>query len=386
MIHVCIVSCQHSPDDVRVTHKEAMSFRQAGFRVTWVGPRRLRKGDDYGVDFRYYPLGIGRVGRLLHYRQARRVALSVDDVDVFFAVEPDSAVVASHLARRYRAAAIFDIHEIYHDEMLGRWAKGVFRKLLSECVRRSILKTCRRCDSVVAVSDATMAPYASVSTPHIIVRNCAPVSFADGGASDVCSPSREHFTVMHGKFAHERGTEAVLRAAAMAAQSVPNLRLVMFEGSSEQFQADSSPESLKLISQHGARNVVDLRPTVPMHEMTGILRTCDAGLIAYDRTWGIRSLPNRLFEYMAAGLPVIAPVYADEIRKIVERERCGLLVDCEQPADIAAAFVHLQKNPAEAIEMGRRGLEAFLSRHNWEVEVKPLVQRIRELAANRQAR
>lgn len=376
--HICIVSCQHLPDDVRVTHKIGMAFRQAGFRVTWVGPKRPRSGDDYGIEFLYYPLGKGRLGRLLHYRKARRLAGQVDGVDVFYAIEPDSASVAVKLARSRGAKAIFDIHEIFHDEMLGRWARGFVRKLLGFYVRRSMIRVCSRCDLVLAVSDVVMAPYAHVASPQLIVRNCAPVSFAEGDPAEVCAPGREDFVLMHGKSALARGTLAVVKAMGLAAKRTDRLKVVMFDVFGPDPQSSDRNAFNQVVQQAEADGIVGLRPRVPMAEMRGILRSCDVGIVAYDRTWGVCSLPNRLFEYMAVGLPVIAPTYSQEIRRIVETERCGLLVDCEKPEEIADAVVYLREHPDEAANMGRRGREAFLARHNWSREIRPLLDRIRQ--------
>jgi glycosyltransferase involved in cell wall biosynthesis len=140
------------------------------------------------------------------------------------------------------------------------------------------------------------------------------------------------------------------------------------------------PEARRLMARARERGVdgsLDLRPGVPMQQMPDVLRACDAGLIAYGRDLGVDSLPNRLFEYMAAGIPIIAPFYAAEIARVVEGEQCGLLADFENPASVADAIVMLRSNPEMCRAMGRRARSAFLARHNWEVEVAPLLEAIR---------
>ncbi|AGA32395.1 glycosyl transferase, group 1 [Thioalkalivibrio nitratireducens DSM 14787] len=376
--HVCIVCCEHVPDDKRVTHKEARSFREAGFRVTWVGPYRPRSGEDYGVDFQYYPRGRGRLGRLSHARRARLLAATVPDVDVYFAVEPDSAAAAVRLARRSGAKAVFDIHEVYHREMLSRWVPRPLLLPAGALVRQQILHTCARCDLVVGVSDEVLAPYASAAHETLVLRNCASAHFAAGEPAEVCPPFRKRFTLIHGLSTVAHGTPAVIRAMGLAAGQTPDLRLELFDAFDNPRAAEWTREDYHaLIEQTRTSAMMNLRARVPHSEMPSILRACDAGIIAYNRQWGIASLPNRLFEYMAAGLPVIVPDYAREIRPIVEHERCGLLVDCEDPEAIAEAILYLNRNPQEARAMGQRGREGFIARHNWQVEVEPLLERIR---------
>ena len=80
----------------------------------------------------------------------------------------------------------------------------------------------------------------------------------------------------------------------------------------------------------------------------------------------VNGRPNKLFEYMSAGLAVIAshfPLW----REIVEDARCGMCVDPLDAAAIAAAMRRLADGD-EAAEMGRRGREAVPSRFNWDSE------------------
>jgi glycosyltransferase involved in cell wall biosynthesis len=136
---------------------------------------------------------------------------------------------------------------------------------------------------------------------------------------------------------------------------------------------------MALVKQHDVADSIDLRPLMPHAEMASLLARCDAGLLAYDRDWGTFGLPNRLFEYMAAGLPIIAPTYAAAMRHVVDAERCGVIVDCEDPQALADALSALRGNPALARELGARAREAFLERHHWEFESEPLIAVMRNL-------
>jgi glycosyltransferase involved in cell wall biosynthesis len=102
-------------------------------------------------------------------------------------------------------------------------------------------------------------------------------------------------------------------------------------------------------------------------------------MIAYGRALGIDSLPNRLFEYLAAGLAILAPSYAVEIAAIVDDDRVGVLIDFEDPQAVVKAFIWLEENPQEVRAMGDRAREAFLAKYNWDVEADRLVDRMREL-------
>ena len=86
----------------------------------------------------------------------------------------------------------------------------------------------------------------------------------------------------------------------------------------------------------------------------------------------IDAQPNKIFEYMSAGLPVIAshfPLW----REIIEGNECGLCVDPLDPAAIAAAMDRLVENPDLARRMGENGRRAVHERYNWGVEEKKLL-------------
>jgi glycosyltransferase involved in cell wall biosynthesis len=181
---------------------------------------------------------------------------------------------------------------------------------------------------------------------------------------------------MHGKITLAHGTRVVIEALGLVARRVADVHAIMFDSSKTVSDGFGPEQLMKAAHDAGAAEAIELHPLVSLETVSAMLRRCDVGIVAYDRNWGVNSLPNKLFEYMGAGLAVIAPTYSREIRSIIERERCGLLVDCERPLEIAEALEYLHTHRKEATDMGRRGREAFLARHNWTVEARPLVDRI----------
>jgi len=109
------------------------------------------------------------------------------------------------------------------------------------------------------------------------------------------------------------------------------------------------------------------------------LSRASAGLVLLHPTpQYVISYPVKMFEYMAAGLPVIAsdfPLW----REIVEGAGCGLLVDPRDPRAIADAMQWILDNPDEAAAMGRRGRAAVEARYNWEAESEKLIALYRRL-------
>jgi len=82
--------------------------------------------------------------------------------------------------------------------------------------------------------------------------------------------------------------------------------------------------------------------------------------------------PNKMFEYMSAGIPVIAsnfPLWRD----VVIGNNCGLCVDPLDPIEIAHAIQWMLDHPEEATRMGENGRKAILEKYNWGMESSKLL-------------
>ena len=89
-----------------------------------------------------------------------------------------------------------------------------------------------------------------------------------------------------------------------------------------------------------------------------------------------------MFEYMSAGVPVIASNFPTW-RDIIDTGGCGLLVDPLQPQQIADAIDYLATHRDEAERMGRQGQTLVRERYNWSIEEKKLLEFYERLGARR---
>jgi glycosyltransferase involved in cell wall biosynthesis len=367
--HICILTSAHPIDDVRVNYKIAVSFLDRGCRVSWVGPDTSyftgEELPDKRINYVLTRKSASRLDRLRSHRRIRAAALSLSDVDWYYSPDPDAAEIAIDLARRSNARVMFDVHEIFHGALLDRWLYGRKMSVVRNYVRSRISKTCTDSDLVMGVSESVLRPYTQQQQSSVVVRNCAPRWFAEG-PRDICEYQCAPLRVMHGKGLPSNGTPALLEALA-ALSDETSVSVVLFPAL-RKGEAPYMPSLHSDIARLGVQRRLQLRESLPHREMPGLLRRCDVGLIAYGRGLGEDSLPNRLFEYMAAGLAVVAPSYATEIRRIIDTENIGLTVDVEEPQDLANALAWLAGHPAEARAMGNRSRAAFLARHNWDTE------------------
>jgi len=117
-------------------------------------------------------------------------------------------------------------------------------------------------------------------------------------------------------------------------------------------------ESLGFVDRNGVRDVMS-------RSMTGLV-------ILHPTINYIDSLPVKMFEYMSAGLPVIAsnfPLW----KEIVEGNKCGICVDPLNPREIAEAIQWMIEHPEEAKAIGENGRRAAEEKYNWEFEEAKLL-------------
>lgn len=379
--HVCIVTSAHPYDDVRVGSRIARALTDAGYRVTWVGPdTSLFETDGHrleGVVYRLFPSSRSRVGRLRAAKRAEVLAGQIRSVDWWYSPDPDAAQVIGRLARKQGGRTLFDVHESYHGGLLNRWFPGTPPDFVREALRRGIARVCDRMDLVVGVSQAVLAPYTAEDDTTLVVRNCAPAWFAAHRSPPVSSRTSRTW-VMHGKAAAGNGSPCVIEAVALLPDELAKrVSIQMLE------QIGAGDTAFGRQTRHRVESLrhapINLRPGVGHEEMSRLMAQCTIGLISYQRDLGTESLPNRLFEYMAAGLAILAPSYSPEIVAILESERIGIHVDFENPREIADALGWLVEHPAEVAAMGARARAAFLARYNWDHEAEKLIKMMRSM-------
>jgi glycosyltransferase involved in cell wall biosynthesis len=135
-----------------------------------------------------------------------------------------------------------------------------------------------------------------------------------------------------------------------------------------------------LVRQLGLRGVVTFSGFVAPEDLSEWLQDADAGVIAYDvNEFTNTTVSNKLFHYMAAGIPVVATDMAPT-RRIIEEVGCGRIIPrASTSSDIARILLELRDDVEARAEMGARGQRAIITKYNWESEFVGALRTIQEL-------
>jgi glycosyltransferase involved in cell wall biosynthesis len=112
---------------------------------------------------------------------------------------------------------------------------------------------------------------------------------------------------------------------------------------------------------------------VDRDSVVSILFRSMAGLVVLHPTRNyMQTEPTKMYEYMAAGIPVIASNFP-KWEKIIEENNCGICCDPMNPEEIAKMINWIIENKESAKKMGENGRRAVENSYTWELESEKLV-------------
>jgi len=145
---------------------------------------------------------------------------------------------------------------------------------------------------------------------------------------------------------------------------------------------DAIPEINRLVNQFHLSDKIKILPSMPYAELMQYTLSADLGL-SLDKDNNINykfSLPNKIFDYLRAGIPFLASDLI-EIRKIAEETQAGVLISEVNPENISTAINQLIQNPS-MYALLKQNARSNSERYNWENEVKPMLQAYNSLFAS----
>jgi len=356
----------HTPFDPRIFHKECRSLARAGFSVTVIG-RDWQEGERDSVKVKSIPGNPSRFGRMTQtvwrvYEEARR-----QDADVYHFHDPELIPVGLLLRARGKSV-IYDIHEDVPKDVLSkpylpRWSRTLVSWIVDVLERAA----CGRFSGLVVVTPSIAKRISPLNRHTVIVHNYPYVRELIRDGESVPWESRRHAVAYVGGLSLTRAIREMVYAMSYLPESLPaQLELAGPE--------DKEDNNLAQLSRHPGWSRVKHHGFIDQRSTFRILQNVRAGLVLFHPEPNhVESLPQKMFEYMGAGLPVIASDFPFW-RKILGESGCGIFVDPQDPKEISNAIEYVLTHPREAEEMGLRGKAAVLQNFNWDTEAEKLIR------------
>ncbi len=140
----------------------------------------------------------------------------------------------------------------------------------------------------------------------------------------------------------------------------------------------------RLSQEYGLRNVLFIPPQ-PVSVMPAFMSASDILLVHLDKApFRMGTVPGKLLTYMSTGRPVLAGLEG-ESADIVERNRCGVLIEPQNAEAMAGAILKLE-DPDTRRQMGEAGRRAAVAQYNRETLLDEVEDRLQQIVTGRRGR
>lgn len=353
------VSSAHPATDNRIRYRECATLADAGYEVSLVA---VEPDTPAGRD-EINELLIPRLPRLkrvlISGPRAIRTALN-SGADILHLHDPE-LIWAVPFLRISGKKVIYDAHEDLPVQVVSKpYVNRISRPILASFAH-FIVRIARLSNHVVVATETIAERFPENKTS--VVHNYPPLRIEEGTAPN--QSDRPGKVVYVGGITKERGAEVMV--SAVGAPDFP-------ENWSFDLAGTASESLLSDLKRMPGWERTTYLGQIPSAEARNLLLNAKVGLVLLQSTKAYReSLPTKMFEYFAAGVPVIAsdfPLW----RTIVEEHECGLLVNQESPEDIARALKQYSENP-DLLELhSTNARKLAVEQFNWQPEGETLVR------------
>jgi glycosyltransferase involved in cell wall biosynthesis len=367
-VRVVQLTSAHLVFDPRIFYKISKSLFRAGYEVIVVG-RHDRDETLEGIQIAAVPKVGGRLHRMTItlwqiYRRARAL-----DGDIYHFHDPELIPVALRL-RLAGKHVVYDAHEnvpstVLYKDYLPKRIRGAMAWITDHFERFASGKF----SGVIAATPPIADRFRHVNPRAVVVHNF-PVPEEMVCDHPIAWEHRAPVVAYVGSISRARGIFELLQA--MSRVQTVDCRLALAGWFSQ-------PGLKEEISKLAGASRVDYLGRLSREQVAELLGRVRVGIVVlHPEPNLINCKPTKLFEYMWAGIPVVAsnfPVW----REIVDNAKCGVLVNPLKPAEIAEAIAYLLTHPREAQEMGRCGRAAAERLFSWKSEERTLVDLYRTI-------
>ena len=367
-LRVAHVSSAHPYTDNRVHYRECNSLAEAGYEVALIAVQSPIHGARTPVHVTTIPKRSRLKRMIISSAQAVRLALR-SGAPIIHMHDPE-LIPYVPLLRLLRRRVIYDAHEDLPTQVLSKSYLSRPAAVVLSAFARMLVRVAATSDLIVCATETIAERFPSHKT--IVVHNYPPLREDEATAMNDDIATRRADIVYVGGIATHRGAGVMVDA--MSDPHMPDdWRLRLAGTMSESLRAD--------LAARPGWGRVDFEGQVPPETARDIILRSRVGLVLFADLAAHRdALPTKMFEYFAAGVPVVGsdfPLW----RSIVVDHDCGILVDPASPRAVADAIHSYAADPEMLSRHSRNARRLAVEELNWAKQSEILVEGYRRLHA-----
>jgi len=357
----------HPRYDVRIFLKECVSLVNAGYKVFLLVADG--RGDETKNGVRIEDIGCSYKSRFNRITTASRSffkkCLEVD-ADLYHIHDPELIPCGLKL-KRMGKKAVYDIHEDVPRQLLSKpYLIPPVLRALALIFQLYENHAAIHFDSLIAATSQIRNRFEKLHPLVVDVNNYPILNELSENESPAWSSKKRQVCYIGG-LSLIRGLNEMIEAARLITEGS-----ILLAGNFE------SNRLLERFNRCRSQNIKYIG-YVDRYRVAQIMKESMAGLALFHPVPNhLNAQPNKLFEYMSAGIPVIAssfPLWDS----LIQGANCGILVDPLEPSEIARAIEWIFSNPAKAESKGYNARRAVEQKYNWHSEEKKLIETYRHL-------
>ncbi|MCF6410132.1 glycosyltransferase family 4 protein [Pseudalkalibacillus salsuginis] len=365
---ICHLTSVHSGLDTRIVIKECQSLAKVEHDVTYIVPNEENR-TEYGVKIVGVPSNSRHpIQRIRKTTRAVFEAAKSENADVYHFHDPELIPIGLKL-KKLGKKVIYDVHEDVPEQILSKqWIPKKARRLMSKGFASYEKKASGKFDAVVTATPYIAEKFRVYNQNTVTIHNYPILSelMDEDHSSDISASGDTGKVVYLGGIYRLRGIIEMINSIERVNQ-IRNTHLIL--------GGSFAPPTLRdEVEQLPGWKYVDYRGFLSRVEVKRALSDSHVGLVLlHPEPRFVVSLPIKMFEYMSAGLPVIAsnfPLW----KEIVEDNDCGICVDPLDEEEISRAILELLDDPERCIRLGENGRRAVADKYNWKKESERLIQ------------
>lgn len=352
------ITSVHTRYDVRIFHKECRSLAAAGNMINLVVADG--KGDEIRDGVHIIDAGeriANRIKRILFSPNRVFDKATSTNAEIYHLHDPELLRLTPRLLKL--GQVIYDAHEDLPRQILGKyWIPKPLRRIISFFSER--IENHYACNlSGIVTSTPFIAKRFEAINRNVVNINNYPLR--EEFSNIETRKSNENYACYIGGISSERGIFEMVKAMELV-----NGKLILAG-------TFSTPTEREIAQKLPGWEKVEELGFCDRRKIGEILASARVGLVLFHPAPNhTNAQPNKLFEYMAAGLPVVASDFS-LWREIVEPAECGICVNPFAPKEIASAINQIFNTPVESYRMGESAKKIIQEKYNWEIEQNKLI-------------